>query len=109
MPDEIVLFAWVRDLDGDSELITGEDTDGIYALAGQWCMDRLRRDTPTIVTYLCRIGGSHFTFSYAMVPEHLVLLDRRGKLRQQVDEIIAFEADGQVTWRVWIFKAFEEA
>ena len=109
MPDEIVLFAWVRDLDGDSELITGEDKDDIYARAGQWCMDRLLRDIPAIVTYLCRIGGAHFTFSYAMVPEHLVLLDGRGELRKQVDEIIAFESDGQVTWRLWIFKAFEEA
>ena len=69
MPDEIVLFAWVRDLDGDSELITGEDTDGIYALAGQWCMDRLRRDTPTIVTYLCRIGR---------LPLHLLIRDGPG-------------------------------
>ena len=36
-------------------------------------------------------------------------LERRGELRKRVDEIIAFEADGQVTWRLWIFKAFEEA
>ena len=95
MPDGIVLFAWVRDLDGDSELITGGDSDGIYARAGQWCMARLRRAIPAIVTCLCRIGGLHFTFSYAIVPE------RRGELRKQVDEIIAFEAAGQVTcWYV---------
>ena len=105
-PMETVLLGWARDADGDSQRFTGDD---IYSGAGRWCMDRLRRDIPTVVTYHCRSGNVHFAFSYAMTPEHLVLLDHRGELRARVDEIIAFEDDGQVTWRLWIFKSFEDA
>ena len=101
-----MVSAWVRDAGGGSELITGEDTDEIYALAGQWRMDRRRRDIPAIATCLCRIGGAHFTFSYGMVPEHLVLPDRRGEPRSRVESSPSRPA-GKSTWRVWNFKALD--
>ena len=66
---ETVLLGWARDADGAAQRFTGVD---IYTRVGVWCMQRLRRDTPTVATYYCRVGGHYFTISIAMVPERAI-------------------------------------
>ncbi len=61
----------MRDADGDSQRFTGE---GIYERTGDWCMDRWRRDIPTVTTFYCREGGRYLTFTVAAVPERAVPL-----------------------------------
>ena len=73
-PMETVLLGWARDADGGCQRFTGDD---IYSGAGRWCMDRLRRDIPTVVTYHCRAGRAHFAVSIAMVPERAIPLGVR--------------------------------
>ena len=63
---ETVLLAWARDADGNAQRFTGA---GIYDRAGAWCMDRLRRDIPTISTFYCWAQGHFFTATLAVVPE----------------------------------------
>ena len=73
-PMENVLLGWARDAAGDSQRFTGDD---IYGRAGHWCMDRLRRDIPTIATYYCRVRDAYFTISIALVPEQAIPLGVR--------------------------------
>ena len=84
--EETVLIGWARDADGGARQFTGED---IYARAGVWCMDRLRRDIPTVCTYYCTVGGLYFTSELTVVPMASAPVRR---LRQP-DEVTALGAD----------------
>lgn len=100
---ETVLVCWARDADGGAERFTG---DAIYARAGVWCMDRLRRDIPTISTFYCRTGRLYFTVSLAVVPERAVPVLLR--LRRP-DEVTIRARDSDKPWALLAYKTFEDA
>ena len=100
---ETVLLAWARDADGDAQRFTG---DGIYDRAGAWCMDRLRRDIPTISTFYCWAEGHFFTATLAMVPERIVPF--RVRLRRP-DETVTLGGDGVRPWSLLAYKTAEDA
>ncbi len=95
---ETVLLGWARDADGDSQRFTGDD---IYNRAGRWCMDRLCRSIPTVVTYHCRAGRAHVAVSIAMVPERAVPL---GVRLRRPDETVTLG-----DWVLLAYKMPEEA
>ena len=95
---ETVLLAWARDADGDAQLFTGDD---IYNRVGAWCMQRLRRDIPTIASYHCRLRGHHFTNTIAMIPDRAVPLGVRLRRPDEVDTL--------GDWTLLAYKYTEEA
>ena len=95
---ETVLLAWARDANGDCQLFTGDD---IYNRAGRWCMDRLRRDIPTIATYYCRAGRYRFANTIAMVPLRAVPLGMRLRRPGEVDTL--------GDWVLLAYKSAEDA
>ena len=65
----MVLLGWARDADGDCQQFTG---DRIHQRAGEWCHDRLTRNIPVLVTYLCRIRQTDVTIGMGIVPDAVV-------------------------------------
>ena len=98
-----VLLGWVRDADGDSQRFTG---DGIHERTGDWCMDRWRRDIPTITTFYCREDGRYLTFTIAAVPERAVPL--RVRLRDP-EETVTLEVEGVRPWTMLAYQSVEDA
>ena len=99
---ETVLLAWARDADGDVQRFTGDD---IYHRVGGWCMQRLRRDIPTIATYHCYIDGHHFTNSIAMIPDRAVPL---GVRLRRPDEVDTLGGEGVTPWVLLAYKYTED-
>ena len=84
LPMETVLVGWARDANGDSRRFTGED---IYNRGGVWCMQRLTRDIPAMVTYYCTNLGLHFAVTLVIVPERAVPLGVRLRRPDEVDTL----------------------
>ena len=100
---QTVLLGWAREADGGCARFTGED---IYDRGGRWCMDRLRRDIPAIVTYYCRVRHLYFTVAIAMVPERAVPL---GVRLRRPDEVDIWDENGPNRWVLWAYKMPEDA
>ena len=99
---ETVLLGWARDADGAAQRFTGVD---IYTRVGVWCMQRLRRDTPTVATYYCRVGGHYFTITVAMVPERAIPL---GVRLRHPDEVDTLGGEDVALWTLLAYKTPED-
>ena len=86
-----------------AQRFTGED---IYNRVGRWCMDRLRRDIPTVATYHSYLDGHNFINTIAAVPYMSV---PPGVRVRTPDEVDVLGGEGVQPWVLLTYQSIEDA